>query len=408
MDDMGYGDMGCNGNTVVKTPVMDQIAKDGVRFTQMYSIAPVCSPSRCGLLTGKYAQRVGIPRVLFPDDDFGLTSEHKTIADHLHRYDYASMCIGKWHLGCQPEHYPTRHGFDRFYGLLYSNDMDPVYLYENEKVIESEVDQSLLTEKYTNEAIRFIKEHRDRPFFCYLAHTMPHIPLHVPAEFRGKSAGGTYGDTIECIDYHLGRIMQCLREMNLEENTVVIVTSDNGPWYEGSTAGYRGRKTDLYEGGIRMPFVAQWKSVIPAGSECNEVASLMDLLPTFVHWAGGEVRAEESIDGKSIAPLFSGVGESPHEALYFYNVDCLNAIRVGKWKLHIAAGRGPQRLFREMPQLFDMSIDPGESYNLADRNPDVVARLTKMIEEFDRPLQPITNIAVSREWAEKVRKMNFR
>ncbi|CAG7616006.1 Arylsulfatase [Paenibacillus solanacearum] len=392
MDDMGYGDLGCYGNRVLKTPVMDRIAADGVRFTQMYSAAPVCSPSRCGLLTGKYPQRVGIPRVLFPDDTAGLTQRDKTVAAYLQEHDYSSICIGKWHLGCLPEHNPIRHGFDRFLGLLYSNDMSPVHLYRDESVIETDTDQSALTEKYTDEAIRFIEEHKDKPFFCYLAHTMPHIPLHVPDAFRGQSAGGTYGDTIECIDYHIGRIMQTLQEHGLENDTLVMVSSDNGPWYEGSAGGLRGRKIDVYEGGVRMPFIAQWKGVIPPGTECGEVASLMDLLPTMVQLAGGRLDEAAGIDGKNIAPLLTGEGVSPHEALFYYYVDCLNAVRSGKWKLHVAMG-GPQRRIRkEMPQLFDMELDPGECYNLADRHPDVVARLTGLIEQFDSTLQPVPNV----------------
>jgi arylsulfatase A-like enzyme len=390
MDDMGYGDVGCYGNTVIKTPVMDQIAENGVKFTQMYSAAPICSPSRCGLLTGRYPQKVGIPRVLFPDDICGIKDSDRTVAEYLREQGYVSKCIGKWHLGSRAEHFPTRHGFDEFYGLLYSNDMDPLYLYRDETVVEHEVDQSTVTEKYTNEAIQFIEGNKDRPFFCYIAHTMPHIPLHVPEAFRGKSAGGTYGDTIECIDYYIGKILETLQDHGLEHNTLVMVTSDNGPWYEGSSGGLRGRKFEVYEGGIRMPFVAQWDSLIPAGTVCCEVASLMDVLPTLVRLAGGSVQ-EGAIDGKDIFSLFLGEGGSPHEALYFYINDALNAIRVGKWKLHVSAGRGKERKTKEMPQLFDMNIDPGESYNLADRHPDIVHKLIAMMEAFDMTVQPVPN-----------------
>ncbi|WP_281889897.1 sulfatase [Paenibacillus sp. YYML68] len=390
MDDMGYGDIGCYGNTIIRTPVMDGIASSGVRFTQMYAAAPTCSPSRCGLLTGRYPQKAGIPRVLWPEDTCGISSEDKTIAGYLKDSGYVSKCIGKWHLGSQPEHYPTRHGFDEFYGLLYSNDMLPLYMYRNEEVEEEEVDQSTVTEKYTREAIQFIEANKDQPFFCYLAHTMPHIPLHVPEAFRGKSAGGTYGDTLECIDFYLGEILNALRANGLEENTIFIVSSDNGPWYEGSCAGLRGRKFEVYEGGVRMPFVAQWKSVIPEGTVCEEVASLMDLLPTFVELAGGTVD-EERVDGKPILPLLLGEGTSPHEALYFYVNDSLNAVRSGKWKLHVASGIGKDRSIKEMPQLFDMDIDPGECYNLADRNPEVVQSLIAMMKAFDQCVQPVAN-----------------
>lgn len=405
MDDMGYGDVGCYGNTILRTPVMDSIAANGVKFTQMYAAAPTCSPSRCGLLTGRYPQKAGIPRVLFPDDECGISSEDKTIAGHLKESGYVSKCIGKWHLGSQPEHYPTRHGFDEFYGLLYSNDMKPLHMYRNEEIVEEEVIQSTVTEKYTREAIRFIEANKDQPFFCYLAHTMPHIPLHVPEAFRGKSAGGTYGDTIECIDYYIGEILVALRENGLEENTIVIVSSDNGPWYEGSSAGLRGRKFEVYEGGVRMPFVAQWKSVIPEGTVCEEVASLMDLLPTFVSLASG-VYDKERIDGKPIWPLFLGEGASPHEILYFYVIDCLNAVRAGKWKLHVAKGRGKDRKTNEMPQLFDMDIDPGECYNLADRYPEVVQKLIEKMESFDQSVQPIANTTRVKKQAD-VMGLNF-
>ena len=382
MDDMGYGDMSCYSNTPIRTPNMDKVAGAGVKFTQMYAAAPICTPSRVGILTGRYPQRSGLSRVLFPEDEEGLTQAEVTIADCLKAQGYATCALGKWHVGCRPEHMPRQHGFDYFFGLPYSNDMDPLPLYENERVIESPPDQATLTRRYTDKAIEFIQEHKDQPFFIYLAHTMPHIPLHVEEEFRGKSAAGTYGDTIECIDWHLGRLMDTLEELDLLDNTLLMITSDNGPWYEGSTGGLRGRKFDVYEGGVRMPFVAQWPRVIPAGTLCEQPASQMDLLPTLTKLAGGEVPQDRIIDGRDIWHLFLNQGGSPHEALYFYAGDSLNAIRVGKWKLHVARGfRGEDR--REMPQLFDLSIDPGESYNLADRYPGLVEKLIAKMEVFD-------------------------
>ncbi len=393
MDDMGYGDMGCYGSTAVKTPVMDGIAARGVRFTQMYAAAPICTPSRAALLTGLYPQRVGLPRVLFPEDTAGLEARFRTVAEALRDEGYATQAVGKWHLGCRPEHLPTRHGFDTFFGLPYSNDMAPLHLYRDDAVIETEVDQAQLTERYTREVIGFVEEHvrtsPERPFFTYLAHTMPHIPLHVPEAFRGKSAAGIYGDTIECIDHFLGVLLERLRALGIEDRTLVVVTSDNGPWFEGSTAGLRGRKFDCYEGGVRMPFVAQWPGVVPAGSTCTEVASFMDMLPTFVGLAGGA--APEGIEGHDAWPLFTGEGTSPHEALFYYLVDSPNAVRAGKWKLHLGAGTGQRRITKEMPQLFDMEMDPGESYNLARNHPDVVERLRGLIEAFDRTVHPVPN-----------------
>lgn len=393
MDDMGYGDMGCYGPTPIRTPEMDGIAARGVRFTHMYSGAPVCTPSRCGLLTGRYAQRVGLPRVLFPKDTAGLPAGERTIADGLRALGYATCALGKWHLGCRPEHHPCRHGFDRFFGVPYSNDMLPLPLYSDETVVEEAIDQATLTRRYSDEAIAFIRAHRESPFFVYLAHTMPHIPLHVEPAFRGRSAAGTYGDTIECIDAHLGRLLAELRALGLERDTLVIVTSDNGPWFEGSTGGLRGRKFEVYEGGARMPFVAQWPAAIPAGSVCAEPAIFLDLLPTLTAWAGGMPPADRVLDGLDIRALFRGEGASPHDALYFYVGNSLNAIRVGRWKLHVARG-GDGRDRKEMPQLFDLSLDPQEAYNLADRHPELVQRLRGMIEAFDAqvkaecPVQP--------------------
>lgn len=242
MDDMGYGDMGAMGGTMIKTPNMDRVAAAGITYRQMYAAASVCTPSRAALMTGRYAQRVGLERVIFPQEPEGLSSYERTIADLLRECDYRTAIYGKWHLGARPEHGPLRHGFEEFFGIPYSNDMDPVHLFEGERVAETYVDQSLLTKAYTDRAIDFISRHADEPFFVYLPHTMPHIPLHVEEGFRGRSRAGTYGDTIECIDHHLGRLLDHLSELGLTDNTLVIVTSDNGPWFEGSTGGLRGRK----------------------------------------------------------------------------------------------------------------------------------------------------------------------
>lgn len=387
MDDMGYGDMGCYGPTPVRTPHMDAVARDGVRFERMYSAAPVCTPSRCNLLTGRYAQRVGLPRVLFPRDTIGLEAGERTIGDVLQAAGYATCALGKWHLGCLPEHHPRRHGFDRFFGLPYSNDMQPLPLYDDEEVLPGPVDQASLTRRYTDEAIRFIRDRSEQePFFVYLAHTMPHIPLHVEADFRGRSGAGTYGDTIECIDFHLGRLLEELHARGLEERTLVIVTSDNGPWFEGGTAGLRGRKFDVYEGGVRMPFVARWPGTLPAGTVCGEPAAFMDLLPTLAAWAGAPLTGCRPLDGADIRHLFRGEGKSPHEALYFYMGNSLNAICAGRWKLHVARGaEGKDR--GQMPQLFDLELDPQERYNLADRHPQRVAELTARLTAFDAQLK---------------------
>lgn len=394
MDDMGYGDMGCMGGRVVRTPRMDGIAANGVAFRHMYSAASVCTPSRAALMTGRYPQRVGLPRVLFPHDGQGLPEWEQTIPEILRDRGYRTAMYGKWHLGCRPEHNPVRHGFDEFCGLLYSNDMDPVHLYEGEKVVETDVDQATLTRRYTDRAIEFIEAESDRPFFVYLPHTMPHIPLHVEEGFRGQSRGGTYGDTIECIDHHLGRIMDRLAELGLLEDTLVIVTSDNGPWFEGSTAGLRGRKMEVWEGGIRMPFVAQWPGQIPAGTVNDEPACFIDLLPTLAGLAGGAPAPDRPIDGIDIWPAFRGEAMPEREALYFFQAWTLNALRSGRWKLHVDRFPLPDR--RELPQLFDLELDPGESYNQADREPAVLARLTALAERFAAEITAQRTVAEGR------------
>ncbi len=386
MDDMGYGEMGCFGSTMIRTPTMDRIAADGAKFTQMYAAGPVCSPSRAGLLTGRYGQRMDIERVLFPKDEKGIGDAERTFGDYLRSAGYATCMLGKWHVGCRGEHNPIRHGFDEYFGLLYSNDMDPLHLYRGEEAIETEVDQATLTRRYADEAIRFIERNKDRPFIVYLAHTMPHIPLHVEPEFRGKSAAGTYGDTIECIDHHLERIMKRLRELRLIEKTLVIVTSDNGPWYEGSTGGLRGRKFQNYEGGIRVPFVAQWDRTVTPGTVCDEATSLMDMLPTFLRLAGVAPDGPP-MDGIDIWDAFLGRPTPERDALYHYFCYELNAVRCGRWKLHVSVGAGERRSTAEMPQLFDIDSDPQESYNLANLHPNLVEQLVEKIRAFDAEIQ---------------------
>ena len=380
MDDMGYGDLGCTGSPLIKTPNIDAIAEAGVSFTQMYAAAATCTPSRAALMTGRYAQRAGLPRVLFPDDAEGLGATELTVAEVLRGVGYRTAAYGKWHLGARPEHHPMSHGFEEFVGLPYSNDMEPLALTVGRDAVDEPVDQALLTRRYIDEAIEFVERHADEPFFVYVPHTMPHIPLHVEADFRGRSAAGTYGDTIECIDHHVGRLMACLDRLGLTDDTLVIVTSDNGPWYEGSTGGLRGRKFDTYEGGIRMPFVAQWPGRIEPGSICDEPACLIDLLPTFAGLADADLPATRVFDGVDIGALLQGGPAPQREALYFFSRWTLNAVRSGRWKLHVDVV--PRKDNRELPQLFDLTADPGENYNLANLYPDEVDRLTRLANAF--------------------------
>ncbi len=385
MDDMGFGDVEGYGRTKMRTPNMRRIMDQGVRFDRMYT-APTCSPARIQVLTGCYAQRMGIPRVLFPDDTVGIGSDMPTVAARLRDHGYATMAAGKWHVGCREEHLPTRHGFDRYYGLLYSNDMRDLALYSDEERTDEPVDQAALTRRYTEESLDFIEAHRDQPFFLYLAHTMPHVPLAAEPDFLGRSACGLYGDTIECIDHYLGVIMERLAALGLDEDTAIIVTSDNGPWFEGNTGGSRGRKFGVYEGGVKVPFIARWPNGIPAGARTSEPAHLMDMLPTFLRWAGGEAPAE--IDGRDIGPLFRGAGTSPHEHLFLYDHNEIKAVIHGKWKLQLEAERGIYGRKSEFPQLYDLEIDPEESYSLASRHPGLVAELSQAVEAFDERMRP--------------------
>ena len=412
-DDQGYQDVGCFGSPLIKTPNFDRMAKEGVRFTNFYAAAPVCSPSRAALLTGCYPVRVGVPRVLWPDDKMGLDSKEVTIADMLKKRGYTTACIGKWHLGDKPEFLPDRQGFDSYLGIPYSNDMtinpkvqiskDVVYregvsletirtkplrsgkvpLMRDGQVIEYPVDQTLLTKKYTEEAIKIITKNKDKPFFLYLAHTMPHIPLHASERFNGKSPRGLYGDVIEELDWSMGEILKTLKALNIDDNTLVIFTSDNGPWnlkngQGGSALPLRGFKFDTYEGGMREPMIAHWPGKIPAGTVCSEVASTIDMLPTIA-WLTGSAKPAAKIDGKNIWPLLSKRGaKSPHDLYYYYNGSTLQAVRSGDWKL---------RIVKQKVELYNLAKDISESKNLASENGEVVRRLTKKMTKFDRDLK---------------------
>ncbi len=410
IDDMGYGDIGPFGSTLNHTPNLDRMAQEGMRLTSFYG-APVCTPSRAQILTGCYAKRVSLPDVIFPACPIGLSPGEHTVASLLKAQGYATMAIGKWHVGDQPEFLPTRHGFDHFFGLPYSNDMGPhpgatgrsaeyppLPLLQDKSVIEAPVDQDTLTARYTDEAVSFITENRDHPFFLYLAHTAVHVPLHPGAAFRGKSGNGLYGDWVEEADWSVGRVLHTLKQLKLDGNTLVLFTSDNGPWLvqgrDGGVAGpLRGGKATTWEGGMREPTIAWWPGKIPAQTTCDAVASEMDVLPTFVKLAGGGVPTDNKIDGKDIWPLLSGQSQaSPHQALYYFNGLRLQAVRSGAWKLAIAPqgtgrGRGPivPATFDD-PRLYNLDNDIGERTNIAAKHPEVVARLQGLIRQMDGDL----------------------
>ncbi|MEI8042833.1 MAG: sulfatase [Verrucomicrobiota bacterium] len=397
IDDMGYGDIGPFGATKQKTPNLDRMAKEGMKFTSFYA-APVCSVSRAQLMTGCYGARVSVPWVYFPNSKFGLNPAEHTIAERLKEHGYATMCVGKWHLGDRTELLPTRQGFDHYFGLPFSNDMQKkatktsektVPLLRDEKVIESLTDaaQSRIVERYTDEALGFIRASKDRPFLLYLAHTAVHTPIHPGAAFAGKSANGRFGDWVEEVDWSTGRVLDTLRELKLDERTLVIFTSDNGPWLvkgpDGGSAGpLRGGKGSTWEGGMREPTLARWPGKIAPGSVCDAVAGTIDLLPTCVALAGGTVPASPVIDGRDISPLLFGqTTHSPREAHYYFHGYDLEAVRQGPWKLSLAVEKESKdkqvvaEAGSKAPRLYNLEADIGETANVADQHPEIVARL---------------------------------
>jgi arylsulfatase A len=388
-DDLGYGDLGCYGSKI-RTPNIDRLAAEGTRFTQFYSANPVCSPSRAALLTGRYPTRVGVPRVLFPKDQAGLDQSEQTIASLLKPRGYKTMCIGKWHLGHTSPYLPTSRGFDEYFGIPYSNDMSPRWLMHNTEVIEETATLETLTPRYTEQAVQFIERSKDNPFFLYLPHTYPHIPLGASARFRGKSPLGLYGDVVEEIDWSVGEIAAALKQHGLERNTLVMFSSDNGPWYQGSPGRLRGRKGDTYEGGVREPFLARWTGRIPAGRVTSGVAGTIDILPTLAKLTGASLPSKP-VDGIDIWPLLSGAQPSLERdvLLYFdnWNVQCA---RWQQWKLHFAryttgayvpapAG-GRVNLPLAKPELYNLVDDPDESYDTSAEHPEIVARIQQRIE----------------------------
>ena len=416
IDDLGYGDIGPFGNTQVKTPHLDKFAAEGMKFTSFYA-TPVCSMSRACLMTGCYNARVSIPGVLFPGSQIGLNPDEVTLAEIAKQKGYATICIGKWHLGHREPFLPTKQGFDSYFGIPYSNDMtiDPeharfakdclflegmskekaraealrhkVPLMRGEEIVEYPVDQATLTQRYTAEALKFIREKRDNPFFIYLPHTMVHVPLAASDPFRGKSAGGLLGDAIEELDWSVGQIMETLKELKLDERTLVIFTSDNGAAV-GSSAPWRGKKASNYEGGVREPCIMRWPGRIPAGTTCERIAGNIDLLPTFAKLVGADLPKDRILDGRDITPLLFDPKTGPvrDTHLYFAANQSLAAIRQGDWKLFLTAptargkgkkGKAPQEAKNvpSGPVLYNLANDPGEANDVSAEHPDVVTRL---------------------------------
>lgn len=377
-DDLGWGDIGLNGAELIETPHIDRIGQDGIQLTSFYAGSNVCTPSRAALLTGRYPIRFGMQHVIFPGSEDGLPPSEVTIAELLREAGYATGMIGKWHLGHQDQYWPTAHGFDQFYGVAYSNDMAPFDLYSGKQVIESPVDQTQLTQNYAREARAFIRANSDRPFFLYYAETFPHIPLFVPDSATGQSDAGFYGDVVEHLDWGIGEILAALDEAGISDNTLILVTSDNGPWFEGDAGAFRDRKGGMHEGGYRVPFVARWPEQIEAGQVSDTVTSAMDLLPTLAGLAGASVPSDRAIDGRDILPVLKGSKESPHEVLFFFDGNDLVGARDERFRLTL---RTFYRTFNvpfeqfATPLLFDLDTDPRERFSYLREHPEVYERL---------------------------------
>ncbi len=415
-DDLGYGDLGCFGAKGFATPNIDKMAAEGMRLTSFYTGCSVCSGSRAALLTGRHYQRVGVPAVMFPGNKGGLNPNEITIAKLLKQLGYTTIIIGKWHLGHLPPYLPTRHGFDSFFGIPYSNDMgiDPINarfakdvvfregmnpekartekpkggwppLMRGEEVVEYPAEIGTLTKRYTEEAVRFIAANKKKPFFLYLPHTMPHVPLAASKSFKGRTKS-VFGDVMEELDWSVGEILKAVKSNEIDQKTLVIFTSDNGA-HQGSAGALRGRKATLYEGGFRVPCVARWPGKIPPNTECAEVTATVDFLPTFARLAGSKEPGDRPIDGKDIRPLLlreSGA-KSPHETYVFPHL--AGAVRSGQWKFYPwPEGQGKGK--KELPvkgakvQLYDLEKDLGESKNVAEQFPQVVARLSDVYRQF--------------------------
>lgn len=428
-DDLGYGDLACFGHPTIQTPNLDRMAAEGQKWTNFYVGASVCTPSRAALLTGRLPIRSGMMsakrRVLFPDSKGGIPASEWTIAELLKTKGYATAAIGKWHLGHLPLYLPTRNGFDSYWGIPYSNDMDAVKGFPNyraaarkdphyfapieqyqvpivqdEKVIERPANQHTITQRYTDKAIAFIRQHREEPFFVYLAHNLPHIPLFAGTKYLGTSRRGIYGDVVAEIDAGVGRIVKTLEDLHLAENTLVVFTSDNGPWllfetHGGSAGLLREGKGSTFEGGMREPTIFWWPGKVAPRVQ-RELGATMDLLPTFCALADVPLPKDRILDGYDISPLLLGKAEkSPRDAIYYWRSEELYAIRVGPWKAHFITegcyGIGPKRQTHATPELYQLEQDPSEKFNVAALHPDVIERLKKRAEAHIQSIAPVEN-----------------
>lgn len=437
-DDLGYGDLGCYGHPTIRTPNLDRMAQEGQRWTSFYVGASVCTPSRAALLTGRLPIRNGMMsakrRVLFPDSAGGLPPSEITIPELLKQAGYATGMIGKWHLGHLPQHLPTKHGFDSYWGIPYSNDMDaqpgfanyrekartdanhlaPIEQYqvpviENETVIERPANQHTLTSRYNDKAVDFVRKHRDQPFFLYLAHSLPHIPLYAGKAHLGTSRRGLYGDVIEEIDAGVGKLLETLRELGIEENTLIVFTSDNGPWlpfatHGGSAGLLRNGKGTTWEGGMRVPAIFWWPGTVTPAVRMD-IGATMDLLPTFCAFTGIQPPADRKMDGYDLSAVLSGKSsECPRREMFYWRSGELYALRSGPWKMHLviddAFSLKSKRRETGMPELYHLDHDPGEQFNVAEHHPEVIARLTALAKQHQAGIDPAED-QMNRQIADK-------
>ncbi|WP_113922464.1 sulfatase family protein [Cognataquiflexum aquatile] len=405
-DDLGYGDLGCFGATDIATPNIDRIAAEGIKFTSFLSASPVCSPSRAGLLTGRMPQRMGINSVFFPESFTGMDPEEITIAEILKENGYRTSVVGKWHLGHMEKFLPLNQGFDEYFGIPYSNDMESVVYLRGNDVAEYEVDQTFTTKTYTEESLKFIDSAGENPFFLYLAHNMPHVPIYASPDFQGTSNRGLYGDVIQELDWSVGEVLRKLEEKGILENTLIVFSSDNGPWlvmedHGGSAGPLREGKQFTFEGGVRVPTVAMWKGKIEPGQVYEDLATQMDWFPTFCKLVGAEIPQDREIDGKDLSAVLFENGSREGDSFLYYMLSSQEGYREGDWKIKrpyegFEGTRGMKKVDAHDTLLFNLKTDPGETTNLLKENPEKTAQMMGAMELAVKQLGPLPDSKVIR------------